>query len=387
MDFSDWHTPAVLGVGTAVPAHRILQTEAALWLAESLADNKDAARWVRRVFPQCGVETRYTCEPSFQEPARCAYLPGAPAQAVPTTAERMRIYEREAPQLMFEAAERALADSGMKAADVTHLIAVSCTGMMLPGLDALLARRFRLAAHTARLPLTYLGCAAGLKAICLARDIVARDPGAVVLIACVELCTLHLQAADTREALFAAALFGDGASACVVGAAGHGGLFALGEYLSVLLPAGGADMTWHIGDAGFDLVLSPSIPALLAEFLPEQIERLLGGDPLPPLWAVHPGGKGIVEAVGRSFALNGAQTEPSLSVLRRYGNMSSATILFVLDELRRTRNASQGAQTVTEPEGVATAFGPGLTAELLRFRQLGQGAIGGRSEARGVYAG
>lgn len=373
---------AILGIGTAVPRWRLDQADTALRLAEALRDNPGAARWVRRIFRQQGIESRHTCEPNLLENAgACRYFPRS-REAAPGTAERMAIYRREAPPLARLAAERALGSSGTPPEAVTHLITVSCTGQYLPGLDAELVRALGLPAGVVRVPFTFIGCAAGLKAVGLARQLVAAsgDAEARALVVCVELCTLHFQPSENRDDLFAASLFGDGASACVIGAAvgGAAAVLRLGEPRSVLLPGGGTDMVWTVGDHGFELVLTANVPKLIRAFLPGVIGPLAAGGGKPELWAIHPGGRGIIDAVEEVCALGPEQTRASREVLRRYGNLSSASILFVMDELlreRRERGADAG-----EAGGLAVSFGPGLSAELLPFSLAGDPvrARGGR---------
>jgi predicted naringenin-chalcone synthase len=294
----------------------------------------------------------------------------------------MRIYKRESVPLALNAARQALSDGGIDAADVTHLITVSCTGQFLPGLDAALVQQLGLAPTVTRIPLNFLGCAAGLKAICLSRQIVSSTKGTNVLIVCVELCTLHIQPSGDRESLFAASFFGDGASACVVGAAGpkHKAIFQLGKEHSVLLPDSADEMVWELGNYGFDLYLSPQIPKLIGELIPAEVERLCRGY-RPALWAIHPGGRGIVDSLQTRFELTDEQVAPSLGVLRDYGNISSATILFVLEAMRR-----QLKETASEQKsGIALAFGPGLTAEMIEIAYVP--SVAGKEQiAGGAYA-
>lgn len=363
---------AVLGIGTAVPPNRLDQEETAKRLSEALSGHKEAARWARRIFKFCGVDTRYTCEPNLLEPAhRCRYYPFDQSHRdVPMTAERMAAYKRHSVPLALEAASKALSDSEMNVSDITHLITVSCTGLFLPGLDVALIQKLGLAVNVNRIPLTFLGCAAGLTAVRLSRQIVEGNPSAKVLIVCVELCTLHIQPSFAREDLFAAAFFGDGASACVVGETDSqvhkGGFFALGSNHSVVLPSSADEMVWNIGNYGFNLYLSPNIPKLIGYFVPAEIERLLDGGPLPDLWAIHPGGRGIIDALQTVYHLTDAQTRASRSILRRFGNLSSATILFVLQAL-----SQELENMVREPkDGIALAFGPGLNAELMRITYI-----------------
>ncbi|MEC0309082.1 type III polyketide synthase [Paenibacillus lautus] len=357
---------AILGMGTALPAHSVAQSDIADLIASTLQDKPDLARFARRVFRSCGVETRYTCESNYLGPLEeCRYLPSHDESDIPTTEERMDTYKREALPLGVAAAEKALKDAGMSPDRITHLITVSCTGQYQPGMDVLLVRQLGLSPRINRLPLIFQGCAAGLKAIQMARDVVRGAPASQVLIVCVELCTLHFQPVKEREALFAASFFGDGASSCVIGLpeTNHRHYMELGPGYSVLLPNSTEDMTWEVGNTGFDLFLSPRIPKLLGIHLEEELRILLKDDKLPELWAIHPGGRGIVDSVQEVMRLTDEQTKYSRDILRTAGNLSSVTIMFVLSAMRKEMQELDKAST----EGVAMAFGPGLTAELMRF--------------------
>ncbi|GGH52699.1 naringenin-chalcone synthase [Paenibacillus silvae] len=361
---------AILGMGTALPAHVVDQTEIAELIAASVHDRPELARFAKRIFRSCGVETRYTVEPSYIGPLEeCRYLPtlaasGEPSD-IPTTKERMDIFQREALPLALKAAEQAMLDAGVSAASITHLITVSCTGQYLPGLDVDLIRSLGLSARVNRQPLIFQGCAAGLKAIQMARDVVQGTPGSQVLVVCVELCSLHFQPVQDREALFAASFFGDAASASIVGRpeAQHTDYLSLGTGYSVLLPDSMQDMTWKVADYGYDLHLSPRIPKLLGLHLEEELRLLLQHEQLPELWAIHPGGRGIVDSVQEVMKLKQEQTKYSRDILRDYGNLSSNTILFVLQAMRMDMKVREQSTTT----GVAMAFGPGLTAELMKF--------------------
>lgn len=364
---------AILGIGTTVPQYRLDQGETAQRMAEALSDHPDSARWAKRIFKHCGVETRYTCEPNLLEaPENCRYVARSSNLGVPSTAERMATYKRESVPLALKAAKKALMDGQIDSSEVTHLITVSCTGQFLPGMDAALVQQLGLAPAVNRIPLNFLGCAAGLKAVCLARELIINNPSAKVLIVSVELCTLHVQPSSQREALFGASFFGDGASACIIGCpAGpdQSGIFELGNDHSILLPDGAEEMVWEVGNYGFDLYLSTNIPKLIGRCVPEHLEQLMNGNEKPELWAIHPGGKGIIDTLAEVFGLTDEQTRPSRTVLRKYGNMSSATILFVLHAMRQELE-SRGARRTNRTDGIALAFGPGLTCEMIQFKYL-----------------
>ncbi|WP_052487307.1 type III polyketide synthase [Gordoniibacillus kamchatkensis] len=399
---------AILGIGTALPPHRIRQEDAAERFAHALSGQRrkrpNCAPRVPAVRRRDALHVRAELETA---PEGSRYLAGS-ARSSPSTGERGAAYREHALPLALAAASRALQEAGAKAEHITHLFAVSCTGLYLPGLDAELVRHLGLRRDVQRLPLSFAGCAAGLKAVGIASGIAEQELGAKVLVVCVELCTLHVQTGTGRNEMLAAAIFGDGAAACVVGRPGVAagspksaaagsheaayagprvgrGLFALGRYRSVLLEEGAEEMTWHIGDHGYELFLSPRIPELLVKLVPEELARLTAGLPLqePELWAIHPGGRGILDALQRLYGLSERQLAPSRAALRNVGNVSSATILFVLDELRRAAEAESDAERGGQGRGgggeasgcgVALAFGPGLTAELLAFRYIAQDA-------------
>ncbi|QHW29778.1 type III polyketide synthase [Paenibacillus rhizovicinus] len=363
-------TIAMLGIGTAVPDHVLDQAETTQRLSHALSNTPDAARWAKRIFKQCGVQTRYTCEPGLLEPAENnRYFAQKSGLPVPTTAERMATYKQAAPPLALQAAKKALADAGVGPEAITHLLTVSCTGQFLPGLDAVLVWQLGLSRSVNRIPLTFLGCAAGLKAIGIARDLVAAHPAAVTLIVSVELCTIHMQSSPEREALFGASFFGDGASACVIGSAeqSDGPVFALGKAHSGLMPDSAGEMIWEVGNYGYDLFLSPRISQLIGDTIPGHLTPLLrDGGPDPGIWAIHPGGKGIIDALEDTLGLSEEHTGFSRNVLRVYGNMSSATILFVLADIRESLKRDGAERT----EGFCLAFGPGLSCEIVPIAYL-----------------
>ncbi|AEI43782.1 type III polyketide synthase [Paenibacillus mucilaginosus] len=373
---------AILGIGTALPDHRIDQQEVLQTLSEIMGEKSDGYRWAKRIFKQCAVETRYTCDPRILQGAGGnPYLRAAEEETLGTK-ERMEVYRREALPLAVRAAGEALRDSGTEAAEVTHLITVSCTGQFLPGLDALLVRELGLSPRTNRIPLHFLGCAAGLKAVALAGQLGAADPQARILVVSVELCSLHIQPGLSREDLFAASFFGDGSASCVIGRPDrhHAGIFRLDGDRSVLFPDTSEAMTWDVGDHGFDLYLSQDIPRLLGGNLPPEFERFIGPGERPRFWAIHPGGRGIVDTLQEMLELTDAETSYSRGILRNYGNLSSATILFVLRAMREDLRSQGSGQAA----GTAMAFGPGLTAELVRMTYL-PAEVPAAAQEEGLY--
>lgn len=320
------------------------------WAGERLSDPREA-RLFARMAERSGIEHRWSVlrEDAGLEPG-CFYTRGA----APTTAERMAVYAREAPKLALAAIGK-LPDLGR----ITHLVVASCTGFTAPGIDQVIARKLGLPGDVERLMIGFMGCYAGATALRTAGQLAQACEGARVLVVAVELCSLHLQAEASLESTLAMAQFSDGAAAAIVSTEGPG--LAIGEGLSATLEESADLITWTIGDTGFVMGLSGEVPSRLGNALsdPALSERILGGagPEVIEAWAVHPGGKSILDAVERSLALADSALAESREVLRTCGNMSSATILFVLERIMAREPAS----------GVALAFGPGLAMEGFRF--------------------
>ncbi len=321
-----------------------------------------------------GIETRHSVLPDFQEGADAVlYRPSPDGSLVsPGTAARNDCYTRAAPRLAVDTARQALGeDRAFSPREVTHVIYVSCTGFANPGPDFHLIRELGLPASVQRYTLGFMGCYAALPALRMAAQFCEADAKAVVLVVCTELCTLHLRLDDRPDSVLANALFADGAAAAVVSArtpAPGTPAYRLDGFASVLLPTGESAMAWDIRDDGFAITLSSYVPDLLAGDLRERIADTLAARGLRPgqvdEWAVHPGGRAILDRVEDSLGLERNGLHASRNVLRDYGNMSSATLLFVLKELL---DEAESAPAVT----CAMAFGPGLTLETAVLERLG----------------
>lgn len=372
--------PAILALGTALPRYCGSQEEIGRWMADSFGDRRRVQRLIRMIHSQSGIETRYSCAPAYLEPPQASrFAPGAAPQHSATTAERMQVYEREATPLGAAAACRALDHYARQrgqevaeiAASVTHLLAVSCTGLFAPGLDFALARQLRLPPTVRRTLIGFMGCAAAFNGLRAAAEIVRGQPQARVLVVSVELCSLHNQPSDDYDFLVGASIFSDGASACLIGcpSAGDGDYYRLEDFYTGVEPNTQDEMAWNIRDHGFALRLSPRVPDHLGVAAPAALQKVFGSRG-PQFWAIHPGGRAIVDKLAEIFHLPAEALFSTREVLRQYGNMSSATILFVLDHLRRQLSAVSGALNDPLPgpfTGVAMAFGPGLVVEMSRL--------------------
>jgi alpha-pyrone synthase len=276
--------------------------------------------------------------------------------AFPSTQLRMQFYERHA----FTLAKRAL--DKLELSDTTHLITTTCTGFYAPGLDHQIIQHYGLRNNIERTAVGFMGCYAAINALKLARHIVRSEPQAKVLVLNLELCTLHLQPAGTLEEILSFAIFSDGCAASIVSAQPVG--IEIKSFASVVLPGTTDLITWRVGDQGFDMHLSGKVPGAIGSNLPQVLDVLLDNCPRNEIthWAIHPGGRTVLDAVKTAAALDELQLTESREVLKNFGNMSSATIMFVLE--RMLNHALPG-------QGLAMAFGPGLTVESMRFSLQG----------------
>lgn len=273
----------------------------------------------------------------------------------PATAKRMEYFEAYAPQLLRCALNR-LALSAEERAGIRHVIVTCCTGLYAPGLDFAAVEHLGLDPGTERTVVGFMGCYAAINGLKLARHIVRSEPEASVLMINLELCTLHFQETQDLEKVLSFLLFADGCAASLIRADDHG--FAMDSFQAIAVPDTHDLILWRIGDGGFDMELSGKIPGELKKTLRERGRELDPNSDID-LWAVHPGGRSILDAVADGLELPPDRLAASRSVLRCFGNMSSATVMFVLAEMMRTARPGQ--------RGCAMSFGPGLTAETMKF--------------------
>ena len=368
----------ILGLGTALPEHCISQQGAATFattcIAADAAESSNVPALVQALYRRAGVHQRHsvlldsssdgeaTAE-RFYEFAKSAEDRG------PTTSQRMQRYEKEAGRLVVSAAGKALSESGVGAHEITHLITVSCSGFTAPGADLQLIRELGLSATVSRTHVGFMGCHGALNGLRVARAFADSDPKAVILVCAVELCSLHHQYGWDPQKIVANSLFADGAAA-VVGrsevsadspaSTEHGRLVDNG---CCVIPNSEDMMTWRIADNGFEMSLSPEVPGIITRHLPGVLEQFLSRNSLTiadvSSWAIHPGGPRILAATAEAAGLTEEQMSPSISILQRCGNMSSPTVLFILNELR---------MRAAQRPCVMLGFGPGLNVELALIR-------------------
>jgi predicted naringenin-chalcone synthase len=352
-------------IGTAVPEHDVHETF--IRFVEQVLPDRKAHLLFRRMVQRADIDHRY----STLEPNEC--LGSAidreglyQLDQFAGTAARMAHFETHAVRLARRSVEALDLDG--ERSSITHLVVASCTGFTAPGLDQQLVDCLGLSPSIERTLVGFMGCAAAVNALKLAHHIVRSEPSAKVLVINLELCTLHLQQTHDLEVLLSALLFGDGCAASLVSARPEG--IALRDFRVVTIPDSRDLITWRIGDTGFEMTLSGEVPAQIARALRIEAMRndeqgILRGQSEDEfdLWAVHAGGRTILDAVEQGLNLAPEALRWSRGVLRDFGNMSSATLMFVLN--RMMQSAPSPAQ------GFAMAFGPGLVAETFRFTLSG----------------
>lgn len=354
----------IVSIGTAVPATRIRQDRVRDFFAAQPGVDRLTQRLICAAFDSASIDERYTVLAEFDESFagsgdEVCFITTDRSLTSPSTAARNRAYTQFAPPLSARAARAALADADLNPSEITHVVTVSCTGFFAPGPDYRLVRDLGLAPTVQRDNLGFVGCAAAIPALRLAARISAADPSAVILIVCTELCSLHIRASTDRQQIVAASVFADGAAAAIVAsedkAASRAGL-DLDRFATTLTSEGEDDMVWTIGDDGFKMVLTGEVPRIIGREIRSAVDGFLGDDQ-PDVWAVHPGGRSVLDRVASGLELDPGALDASRSVLRQYGNMSSATLLFILRNLLHDDSVPDGARIA------GLAFGPGLTVE------------------------
>lgn len=343
-------------ISTAVPAFKHAQKDIAAFILNMYKPPAGDWEKVERMFDRSEIDTRYSVLDDFSLPPE-SWKFFNPHTSI-STEHRMNKYFELALVLALQAVEKLKHQTDLH--NITHLITVSCTGMAAPGLDIMLVDELSLPNHVHRLGINFMGCYAGMLALKQAHTICVTYPDAKVLIVDVELCTLHFQQNYTLDNAASSLLFADGAAAIIVSNGPRG--LKIKDFYTELAIQGLNDMTWSLSSTGFLMTLSGYVPQIIAEHIRPLLDRALGMGSLTKEeithWAIHPGGKKIIQEIEKALELKPADTLPSRKVLREYGNMSSVTLFFVLEEIMN--------QSVTTGESIfACAFGPGLTLETM----------------------
>ena len=387
----------LLGLGVATPQHQMTQQQSLQMFTEIVCEEERQARLASVLFHKAAVKTRNTVMPHSVAYNWCGenspVLPSArvfdraipsetkpkvvPGQSKgPTTGERMALYARFAADLAFESAQRALEASQLAAHQITHLVVVTCTGFDAPGVDLELIDRLGLPRTTQRVQVGFMGCHGAINGLRVALAIAGSNPQANVLMCAVELCSLHYRFTFDTEKIIGNALFADGSASIIVSAQradsqlqkttpASDESWQLHDTGSIIISDSRETMSWSIGDHGFDMRLTSDvgdkIEAELSGWLTAWLEEHQLSLADIAYWGVHPGGPRILSAVQNSLSLAADALAVSHSILQRYGNMSSPTVLFILNEFRQMRSAKS---PMGQEHCVLLGFGPGLVAEI-----------------------
>lgn len=379
------------GLGTAVPSTRVGREESQLLAFALGCPSEEQATWLPNMYAGAGIEARNVAFPrdvlqdvlQKTRHSQSVFLPkGIPEDRGPTTGQRMEHYTACAGPLLEKAARAAIEQADLPRSHITHLVTVSCTGFKAPGIDIELIERLDLPRTVERTHIGFMGCHGALNGLRVASALAAANPDACVLLCAIELCSLHYYYSWEPQKLIANALFADGAAALVgtadqdfrsladFGNLGHPGQNGKSPAIgrsnnwhvrasgSCVFPNSADAMTWTVGDHGFEMTLSRRVPELIQANLQPWLTKWLAKHDLTidsiASWAVHPGGPKILDAVEEALNLGKEATQFSRQVLAEHGNMSSPTILFILQHMQE-QNASRPC--------VALGFGPGLTVE------------------------
>ncbi len=345
-------------IATATPPNDVHATFIE-YAAGTLRDSRSGTL-LRHLARRSGIEHRYSYIQVEAEATRGLYDGNLLFSTgnFPATAKRMALFELQAPRLLQCALDRLDLDEEERRS-IGHVIVTSCTGLFAPGLDFASIEYLQLDPRTDRTMVGFMGCYAAMNGLKLARHIVRSNPHASVLMINLELCSLHLQETQDMEKVMSFLLFGDGCAATLI-RAGNSGL-ALDSFQAIEVPNTRDLIRWRIGDTGFDMELSSRVPGELRKTLQERARDVDPNRDIE-LWAVHPGGRAILDAVGDGLELAPEKLASSREILRSFGNMSSATVMFVLQNLMLATQPGQ--------KGCAMSFGPGLTAETMNFRAI-----------------
>jgi predicted naringenin-chalcone synthase len=352
--------PYINLISTANPDIAIDQKDIAAFMEKAMQLNDEESRKLKAIFRMSGIQKRHTVIPDYQfsEEKDWTFYPRLNNQkALPSTQDRMKLFEKSALPL----AQKSLVNIFNKhqAESFTHLITVSCTGMFAPGLDIQLIKKANLKPDIERTSIQFMGCFAAFNALKTANHICRSEPEAKVLIVCVELCTIHFQAEYNEDNLLANTLFGDGAASVVVSNEKSAEALEMKAFKSLVEKDSEQEMAWNIGNLGFEMKLSSYVPEVIATNISALSQELMNQLKLSlkdiNQFAIHPGGKRILEAVEKGLQLPAEINKAAYKVLKEFGNMSSPTVLFVIAEM---------LDSIKNGEKVLSfAFGPGLTME------------------------
>lgn len=353
----------ITSIGIANPPNRFSQSVIADFMEKAMLLNNGDHRKMRTIFKLSGIEFRHSVLEDYGKSADFSFYPNNSDDPVPTTEKRLKIFRDKALDLSCESVKNLLDQrADLNVSEITHLVVVCCTGMYAPGLDIDLVKRFALNSTIKRTCINFMGCYAAFNALKLA-DAFCHEENTKVLIVCTELCSLHFQRSFTDDNVIANALFADGSAAVLVESQSKQKISLRPEsFHSDLAVDGERDMAWTVGDLGFEMKLSSYVPDIIQrdirQLTSSLLERISTRIDQIKYFAIHPGGKKILQAIEEELGITKEQNAEAYGVLRNYGNMSSPTVLFVLRQILSKLTDDDDQERI-----LSFAFGPGLTLE------------------------
>lgn len=350
----------ILGLGTAVPPNQLSQEQALQAMDEYFCFNAEQGAHVKKLYENSGIQKRHTVLKQLAGKNQLFSI----GEKVPGMTARNAIYKTEAVKLAHQASLEALEAWGGDVHSITHVISVSCTGVVIPGIEFSLIDLLGLPRSVCRLGINFMGCFGAFKGLEVANAFARENSKSRVLVVCTELCSLQMQPDLHPDSLVANSIFADGAAAVVVGSQpkeGEKPLWEMYKHVSWGMENTTEQMSWEAKDHGFAMRLSTYVPISISRKIRFFSEQLVS--PLSSLsacdWAIHPGGKAVLQTVEKKLSLSKEQTKASWNTLEQFGNMSSSTLLFVLQELLKGKRSEWTA---------GVGFGPGLSIEGFLFR-------------------
>ena len=360
----------ITSIGTANPPNKVSQSTIAEFMVRAMQLNEVEARKLRALYRMTGIESRYSVLTDYgKKEGFDFYSNNEDMEPFPSTKKRLDLFREHSLKISMEAINGCLAKRPeFDRKSLTHLVVVSCTGMYAPGLDIDIIKSMGLSFNIQRLCINFMGCYAAFNGLKLADTFCQAQPDARVLLVCTELCSLHFQKEKSDDNMLANALFADGSAAMLIESESRKGLNLKPEsFFCDIAPEGESDMAWTVGDLGFEMKLSSYVPEVirngikrLTTSLLERISQKLSD---VSYFVIHPGGKRILEAIELELGLSKEQNHYAYEVLKNYGNMSSPTVLFVMNELCKNLNGVDGGKSI-----LSFAFGPGLTMESMLLK-------------------
>lgn len=359
----------ITSIGTALPANRFAQSTLSEFMVKAMQLDYEKSRKLKTIFRASGISYRHSVLDDYGKDHDFSFYSNAKDfEPFPSTEKRLAEFRKHALPLSKEAIQDCIKKrKNFALQSITHLITVSCTGMYAPGLDIEIVKDFRLRTSVERTAINFMGCYAALNAIKAADAFCNTRPDAVVLVVCTEMCSLHFQKEGSDDNLLANGLFADGAAALLLESNPvKGWNLSTVAFHNALSFTDQQHMAWDIGNFGFEMKLSSYVPDIIQggirKLTTEMLQNINKKIQDIKHFAIHPGGKKILEVIEKELGITREQNQPAYHVLNNFGNMSSPTVLFVLNEIFKNLDTSDNNSFV-----LSFAFGPGLTLESILF--------------------